>query len=226
MQPLYIIFTFLSSLCCLSSVISLECNNTQYPWPVNDPQLCCNMCLPGQRMNRRSPTSCEIDCQPCIKDQYSDSCSVEMSCTMCNSCNKQNMALKTACNSTHNAVCTCIDGYMCNDQECTQCVLIPPTTKTTVSATITTETISTTSGPYKPDRVADTMWFLVIIALLGAGIALVLVTKIQPFLRWIRSKHGYFLTEKTQSVPQFAEDEEVSKPVQEVCGKCDQPIDV
>lgn len=34
------------------------------------------------------------------------------------------------------------------------------------------------------------MWFLVIIALLGAGIALVLVTKIQPFLRWIRSKHG------------------------------------
>lgn len=48
----------------------------------------------------------------------------------------ENMALKTACNSTHNAVCTCIDGYMCNDQECTQCVLIPPTTKTTVSATI------------------------------------------------------------------------------------------
>lgn len=34
---------------------------------------------------------------------------------------------------------------------------------------------------------------------------------------------GYILTEKPATA---SEDEGVSKPVQEVCGKCDQPIDV
>ncbi|XP_039885985.1 tumor necrosis factor receptor superfamily member 1A [Simochromis diagramma] len=130
--------------------------------------------------------------------------------------------VKTDCNPTHNTVCTCKAGYKCKDQDCKECVLIPATVKPTVppSTTVATPDVSTTRLAPKP--IADTVWFLVIIALLCTGIALVVVTKIKPFLVWIRFTHGYFLAEKPATQP--ACDEEVSKPVQEVCGKCDQPM--
>ncbi|MEQ2266585.1 hypothetical protein XENORESO_011276 [Xenotaenia resolanae] len=72
----------------------------------------------------------------------------------------------------------------------------------------------------------DTQWFLVIIVLLCAGIALVVVTKIKPLLHWIRSNQVYFLDHKPVTVPLRAMDDDVSKPVQEVCGKCDHCIDL
>ncbi|KAI3361142.1 hypothetical protein L3Q82_013338 [Scortum barcoo] len=39
-------------------------------------------------------------------------------------------------------------------------------------------------------------------------------------------KPGYFLAGQPTPTPTCSEDEDVSTPVQEVCGKCDQPIDV
>lgn len=66
---------------------------------------------------------------------------------------------------------------------------------------------------------AGTVWLLMITACLCTGIAFVVVTTVKS----IRSKNGYILTEKPATA---SEDEGVSKPVQEVCGKCDQPIDV
>ncbi|XP_026173352.1 CD27 antigen [Mastacembelus armatus] len=224
MQSLYrIAFTVLGSLSFLSSVLSIQCNQTQYPWPVEKYNLCCNMCPPGKHMARRDENVCKIDCGHCPVDRYTDSYNVEMSCNICKNCNKTNMEYKSQCNRTHNAVCRCKNGYRCKDQPCTQCVPLPATTKPTIlpSTIAATPDIPTSSQPIR-----DTVWFLVIIALLCAGFALVVVTKIKPFLRWIRAKQGYFLTEKPALGPPCSEDEEVSKPVQEVCGKCDQPIDV
>ncbi|KAF0045518.1 hypothetical protein F2P81_002047 [Scophthalmus maximus] len=75
----------------------------------------------------------------------------------------------------------------------------------------------TAIAPSKP--VTGTVWLLMITACLCTGIAFVVVTTVKS----IRSKNGYILTEKPATA---SEDEGVSKPVQEVCGKCDQPIDV
>ncbi|KAK2910100.1 hypothetical protein Q8A73_007815 [Channa argus] len=132
------------------------------------------------------------------------------------------MKLLSRCNTTHNAVCTCTAGYKCKDQPCTQCEAISTPTKPTL--TPSTSILTTTWKP--PKSIIETVWFLVIIALLCAGIALLVVARIKPILRWIRSKHGYFLTQKPAPESQFFEHEEVSKPVQEVCGKCDQLIAV
>ncbi|KAK2844739.1 hypothetical protein Q5P01_011398 [Channa striata] len=221
MQPLYIIFTVLSSLCFFSSVLSIECNETHYQWPVNEPRLCCNKCAPGQHMVRRPENSCGVTCNSCTGNRYTDSYNVYMTCNSCTTCNKPNMKFLSQCNTTHNAVCTCTAGYKCKDQPCTQCEAISAPTEPTL---LLSTTILTTT--WKSESINDTASLLVIIALLCAVIAFAIATNIKPFLCWIRSKHGYFLTQKPAPESQFSEDEDVSKPVQEVCGKCDQPIDV
>ncbi|XP_070768609.1 tumor necrosis factor receptor superfamily member 6-like [Enoplosus armatus] len=217
----YFAFTSLCTLSFLSPVLSIQCNATQYAWPVNPPHsLCCNKCPPGQRMVRRSKSNCDIECEPCEGNRYTDTYNVDLSCNVCENCNKQNMEYESKCDTTHKAVCRCKAGYECRDQPCTQCVpMIISTTTALKPGTLTTLWV-----PPKPVR--DTVWLLVIIAFLCAGSALIVVTKIKPFLRWVRSKHGYLLAEKPAPVPPFSQDDDVSTPVQEVCGKCDQPLDV
>lgn len=68
-------------------------------------------------------------------------------------------------------------------------------------------------------------WLPVIVILLCAVIFLLVLTKLRVFLKWIRSTHGYFLAVKAAPVPPCTDDS-VSKPVQEMCGKCDQPIEL
>ncbi|XP_034409772.1 tumor necrosis factor receptor superfamily member 6 [Cyclopterus lumpus] len=125
------------------------------------------------------------------------------------------MEYRLHCNATHNAVCGCKANYRCKDQSCEQCVPIPSTT--TKSTLPPSTTALTTVGTPQPIR--DEVWFLVIITLLCAGITIAVVTKIKPFMFWIKSKHGYRLAEGSPSVPSGSE--EVSTPVQEVLGKCE-----
>ncbi|XP_040900244.1 tumor necrosis factor receptor superfamily member 3 isoform X3 [Toxotes jaculatrix] len=223
------ILTFRGSQATSCVTFSSTCKETQYAWPMDTATSCCNKCPPGQYMVRRSTTSCETECASCMGDRYIDSYNVEMSCTICKTCIKPNMEYKSQCNATHDAVCGCKAGYRCKDQPCTQCVLISDFTKPWPSLSTTTSTPEDLTTLRTPPRKRDTVWFLVIISLLCTGITLAVVTKIKPLLCWIRSKHGYFLTPKAVPGPPvtpYSEDEEVSKPVQEVCGKCDQPIDV
>ncbi|XP_031600135.1 tumor necrosis factor receptor superfamily member 23 [Oreochromis aureus] len=206
----------------LSSVIPKDCKKTQYKWPHNSYELCCEKCPAGEFVAKRSPTTCYRTCEPCGPGKYTTSYNAAMTCDFCDSCNKPNMEVKTECNATHNTVCTCKAGYKCGDQDCKECVAIPGTIIPTVPPSTTVARPEVTTTQRAPKAIADTAWFLVIIALLCTGIALVVVTKIKPFLVWIRFTHGYFLAEKPATQPQC--DEEVSKPVQEVCGKCDQPM--
>ncbi|XP_053182471.1 tumor necrosis factor receptor superfamily member 6 [Scomber japonicus] len=183
--------------------------------------MCCNSCPPGKHMVRRSRVECEIECQSCTDGRYNDIYNVKLRCNICENCNKSNMEYKTSCSVTRNAVCRCKAGFRCSDQQCTECIPVPTTKPTTAF-----KPFASTPRMAPPSSVKDSMWYLVIITLLLVVIALA-VTKLKPFLRWIRSKEGYLLAEKITARPETTtEDEGVSKPVQEMCGKCDQPIDV
>ncbi|KAK5861779.1 hypothetical protein PBY51_017229 [Eleginops maclovinus] len=219
MQPLCnLALTFLCALSFLSSVFSLQCNDTQYAWPVDQPTLCCNKCQPGQRMRQRSPVTCENKCGPCATNRYTDTYTVMYDCEVCDKCNKPNMEYSSNCTTTHNAVCRCKAGYRCKDVTCKQCV--PTPTTTTKPKPTTVLRYETLTEPW-PRQIRDTAWFLVIIALLCAGLAIVVLAKMKPFLRWIKSKHGYFLAKEPAPVPARFDDEGVSTPIQEVLGKCE-----
>ncbi|KAM3615071.1 uncharacterized protein V6R79_022878 [Siganus canaliculatus] len=218
----YFTFTFLLSLSFFSTVLSIECSKTQYAFPVDNPTSCCNKCLPGEYLVRRS--SCVAECKPCDAERYNDAYNVKQTCEFCDSCNNKNMEYQSRCNATHNAVCRCKAGYQCSGQPCKECVPVPtesPLRPTTAASKLDSlATLLTTRAPHKPLK--DPALYLVIIALLSIGITFLLVVKLKPILRWIRSKHGYFVTKPHAPVATCSEDEEVSKPVQEVCGKCDQ----
>ncbi|XP_069551773.1 CD27 antigen-like [Brachyistius frenatus] len=219
----YLAFSLLCSLS-LFSGLSIQCNKTQYAWPIESPRFCCNMCPPGQYMIHRSAVICDINCGLCRDDHYIHTYNLDMGCKRCEKCNKPNMERKFNCSSTHDTVCKCKPGYRCEDHTCTVCVVVKPASKSTFPPSTTASTLTTLWVPHKP--ITDTVGFLVITALLCAGIALLVVTRIKPFLRWIRSNQCYFSAEKSAPPSLYAEDEDVSKPVQEVCGKCDQPIEV
>ncbi|XP_032374695.1 tumor necrosis factor receptor superfamily member 26 isoform X2 [Etheostoma spectabile] len=225
-------FTLLVSLSFLSAVLSISCNERQYDWPMEQPYLCCDKCPPGKHMVRRSYTTCEIECQSCTRDLFNEKYNVQFTCDFCENCDKPNMEYSSHCNATHNAVCRCKAGYRCKEQSCKQCEPIPdPTEKCKADykckdqsckqCVPTVPILPFTTKPTLPASTTDTVWFLVIIALLCAGIALVVVTKIKPFLHWIKAKHSYLLAKEAVLVLPVSEDEEVSKPVQEVRGKCD-----
>ncbi|XP_008290915.1 CD27 antigen [Stegastes partitus] len=228
----FFILSWLASVS-LGSGLPPNCTDVQYPWPVDGPNMCCDKCPPGHIMQGSSSrTSCERECVPCQGDRFMESYNMEFNCNVCGNCDRPNMEVKQNCSSTHNTVCTCRAGYRCRDDSCSMCVLIPTTTPTTTPTAKATEAPPTaapepgdpTTLPAPRAPLRDTVWFLVITALLCAGIALAVAARIKPFLRWIRSRYGYFLAEKPAA--QSSEDEDVSKPVQEVCGKCEQLIDV
>ncbi|XP_068613996.1 CD27 antigen-like [Brachionichthys hirsutus] len=199
MQPLhYFAFTLLCSLSFLSSVLSIQCKETQYPWPAPKPEFCCDMCRPGKYLASRSRFTCEKVCEDCKGKRYRDAYNVELTCKFCENCDRPNMDYKSDCNASRNAECRCKAGYECKEHPCKQCVPIP-----------TTKPPPSTAG-------TDTVWSLVIIGLLSAGMAVILVTKIKPFLHWIRLKHDSLLADSGAiPVAPCSKDEDVSKPVQE-----------
>ncbi|RVE62781.1 hypothetical protein OJAV_G00161160 [Oryzias javanicus] len=252
----YYVFYLFCGLHVLPSGASVQCNDKQYAWPLNDPTLCCNKCEPGYKMKvSRTGQTCNNKCIPCEEERFSDSYNVEMSCKVCETCDKPNMGYKSVCNSTHDAVCKCNPGYTCKDQACTQCVreappkkpTSPPSTtgyrcqdKACTLCVLTTHTIKPPSPPSTtvskaadptppkeaPKQVGDTVFLLVIISLLCIGIALLALAKMKQFLQWIRSHKVYNVTDNPAEKPLRTEDEDMPKPVQEVCGKCDQCIDI
>ncbi|KAF6735186.1 Tumor necrosis factor receptor superfamily member 5 [Oryzias melastigma] len=270
-------FFLLCGLHVLPSGASVQCNDKQYAWPLDNPSLCCNKCEPGYKMKGpRIGKTCNNECIPCEGERFSDSYNVEMSCKVCETCDKPNMGYKSKCNPTHGAVCKCNPGYTCKDQACTQCVREAPPKKPTSPPSTTaimsykpkcnsshgtmckcnpgyrcqdkvctlcvlathdkkppsppSTPVSKTAGPTPPEKapkqVGDTVFPLVIISLLCIGIALLAVAKMKPFLQWIRSHTVYIVTDNPAEKPLRTEDEDMPKPVQEVCGKCDQCIDI
>ncbi|KAM9852355.1 uncharacterized protein ACBR49_005443 [Aulostomus maculatus] len=228
MQTLFCIA--LISLCSLSysSVLSKQCSERQYAWPVLSPRHCCEKCPPGKYMLWRATGNCDRKCEPCPAGSYIDSDNVEMQCEFCVNCNKGNMDYDLKCTPVRNAVCKCKDGYKCKDRECTMCLSVPTAINSTLPPSSLTDpqpgTATTTSRATKPH--IDMTGYLVIVALLCLGITLIVLTKKKPVACWIRSNQRYFVADKPAAVGACTESEGMSKPVQEMCGKCDQPIGV
>ncbi|XP_059195095.1 tumor necrosis factor receptor superfamily member 11A [Centropristis striata] len=223
MQPLCdFALVFLCSLSLLSPVLSLHCNDTQYAWPLDQPRLCCNKCPPGKHLVSRDDNNCKIVCKPCTGERYLEKWNLEMYCEICEICNSENGEYKSTCTPTKNAVCKCKAGYECTDQSCKQCVPMKTTTTPLTPSNTALKPSVTHWQPSQPIR--ETVWFLVITALLCAGLAAIVVTKIKPFLRWLETKQGCFLTKEPNLAPvaTCSDDEEgISTPVQEVREKCD-----
>ncbi|XP_060905317.1 tumor necrosis factor receptor superfamily member 11B [Labrus mixtus] len=179
-------FTFMCSLSFLSAVLSIQCNSSQYAWPRTTHLFCCNRCPPGKSMEQRSSNLCEIKCKPCLKNQYSDTWNLDLSCPFCTVCKEANIEYKSQCNSTHDAVCRCKAGYRCKDQPCTKCEQIPTTTIANTLHPPSTTTATTTIYP----STKDSTWFLVTVALLCGFFAIIVVAKIYSFQRWIRNRLG------------------------------------
>ncbi|XP_078143163.1 uncharacterized protein LOC139919550 [Centroberyx gerrardi] len=235
MQPLcYISLIFIFH----PSVHSRQCDkNKQYSRP-ND--LCCDKCPPGSFMKERSEFNCYIKCLPCKGERFTSTYNVQQNCIFCNDCKASHQELKSACNTTHNAECRCEPGYRCTGPLCLGCERTSSTThlSTTVTKPGTTNTLGTakpgttnTLGTAKPATAKPTpskapaennKWFLVAVGVVCGVTVIAVATKLRPSLRWIRSEHGCFAPEKTP--PTGTEEEKVSMPVQEMCGKCDQPI--
>ncbi|XP_030015179.1 tumor necrosis factor receptor superfamily member 4 [Sphaeramia orbicularis] len=185
----------------------IDCNkpnlNMEYETPCSSTQNAVCRCKAGYTYKDISRTSCT----PITSQQPTSSTT-------------ETVEYKPSCNNTHNAACRCKAGD-CPPVATTNRPILRPSTSAIQPQTTSTK-------PAKP--IKDTVWFLVIVFLLCAGIIMIIATKISPVLHWIRSKHGYCLANKpipvAVQVPLCTEEDEVSKPVQEMCGKCDQPIDV
>ncbi|XP_076010765.1 uncharacterized protein LOC143003890 isoform X2 [Genypterus blacodes] len=220
-----------------SPPLSHECSETQYLWPIDVNKLCCKKCPPGEFIRSRDPHTCTNLCEKCRPGWFTDSYNAALKCTRCKICdNRENLVLQLECNVTHDTVCRCQPGYRCTGQPCDVCQLIPTPTPTPTQTTPTPRhrpntstaaskpvTLSTLGIPTEPSR-ENNSWLVVIIVVLCATVLLMVVLKVRPLLDWIRSKHGCFFREKI-AIPATEEDS-VSKPIQEVCRKCDQPIDV
>lgn len=48
----------------------------------------CSVFAPGYRYIRRSETSCDIECEPCDENRYTDIYNLEGNCNVCDVCKK------------------------------------------------------------------------------------------------------------------------------------------
>lgn len=114
----YFIFFLLCGFSVLSYTASLQCNEEQYAWPLDKPKHCCDKCPPGttslfspnwvsfwcrqefnhqillcalgHKMKRsRNQRTCGIECIQCEGERFSDNYNVDLSCKVCEVCNKR-----------------------------------------------------------------------------------------------------------------------------------------
>ncbi|XP_071372241.1 tumor necrosis factor receptor superfamily member 4-like isoform X2 [Centroberyx affinis] len=246
MQPLcYISLIFIFH----PSVHSRQCDTNKQYSRQNE---CCNKCPPGSHMEARSESDCNIVCLLCHSGRYTSTYNLEHSCFFCNLCAASHQQLESPCNTTHDTVCRCEPGYRCTGPMCLGCERTPSIShlSSTVTKPATTNTLGTakpgttnTLGTAKPGttntlrtakpgtakptpskeiNAENNKWFLVVVGVVCVVTVIAVATRLRPSLRWIRSEHGCFAPEKTP--PTGTEEEKVSMPVQEMCGKCDQPI--
>ncbi|XP_051577133.1 tumor necrosis factor receptor superfamily member 6-like [Myxocyprinus asiaticus] len=210
--------TFLSILLLSSHnlplIESLNCDNrTQY---IHKDQ-CCQKCKPGQYMKMRcQPGSFDTQCGSCSNGYFTAGFNNDfMKCSECTKCSKEYMKYETNCTLTHDAVCTCHEGYRCSDSTCQTCVKVQ-TTATTM-----------TNRPPPPTTLPENgMWISVslcfaCVCLCALFTCFLLISRhARPCERIMPTSTCFSSSKKNDSgSSQCTEEEEVPMPVQEVCGK-------
>ncbi|XP_033496349.1 tumor necrosis factor receptor superfamily member 5 isoform X1 [Epinephelus lanceolatus] len=103
---------------------NLNCSKDEYPNEADG--LCCDRCAAGQYMKERcGSTRPRTVCAKCGNGGYTDTENYLSKCHQCKTCShKNNQRNLTECTDKANAVCECVDGFYCSDDECDHCLLL------------------------------------------------------------------------------------------------------
>ncbi|XP_066547463.1 tumor necrosis factor receptor superfamily member 14-like [Amia ocellicauda] len=85
---------------------------------------CCPMCPPGNRVNRHCTDFSSTSCIPCVHETFTDQPNGLDKCRPCSVCDA-GLGLETLrrCTSSSDALCTCVNGYYCEEPNKEGCKL-------------------------------------------------------------------------------------------------------
>ncbi|XP_039593873.1 tumor necrosis factor receptor superfamily member 11B-like [Polypterus senegalus] len=78
----------------------------------------CDQCPPGTFVKQHCNATSKTLCSPCPEQHYSEHWHWDEQCQYCTAMCKERQNIQQKCNSTHNLVCRCIDGYYLNLEFC------------------------------------------------------------------------------------------------------------
>ncbi|XP_058487929.1 tumor necrosis factor receptor superfamily member 1B isoform X1 [Solea solea] len=108
-----------------------KCLNPTREYRVDDSNLCCKKCPPGQRLIQECSQNTDSVCEPCEQDQYMESWNYAQNCFSCVKCKtKKGLLYGKVCSSTTRSSCICQSGMYCDmgfdDPYCTACQKYSP----------------------------------------------------------------------------------------------------
>ncbi|XP_007905717.2 tumor necrosis factor receptor superfamily member 11B [Callorhinchus milii] len=99
-----------------------ECQQTVPTYQHRDQEtgqmLTCSRCPPGKHMVKHCTGQDDTLCAPCLENHYTQFWNYVKKCLYCNTFCSENQYTKQECNSTHNRVCECRDGYFLEFEFC------------------------------------------------------------------------------------------------------------
>ncbi|KAJ8401272.1 hypothetical protein AAFF_G00385030 [Aldrovandia affinis] len=79
--------------------------------------LWCDLCPPGQFVEKDCTPEKKTACQPCPPDTYSELLDSRTSCKKCTTCQK----VLSKCTPSRDTNCSCNDGFLCTSTKCNEC---------------------------------------------------------------------------------------------------------
>ncbi|KAJ8258862.1 hypothetical protein COCON_G00178740 [Conger conger] len=114
MTSLRLTLTLTCLLLAQTECLGANCPNDQY---LNG-RLCCDLCPPGNSIERHCSESHATVCVPCSPGRYSE---VADNLDKCRECRKCEQVTLSECSNTQNSNCSCHKGFLCISPECDVC---------------------------------------------------------------------------------------------------------
>ncbi|XP_033481947.1 tumor necrosis factor receptor superfamily member 1B [Epinephelus lanceolatus] len=106
-----------------------NCLDPNKEYRLDDTNLCCKKCPPGQRLIQECTESTETECEPCATGLYMENWNFAQNCRSCPKCKRQKgLQEAQSCSSTTRSRCVCLPGMYCEigDEHCTACTKYKP----------------------------------------------------------------------------------------------------
>ncbi|KAL4658510.1 tumor necrosis factor receptor superfamily member 18 [Arapaima gigas] len=111
----------LIQLCLLLSCVQYIHPCDQTKMFISKSRLCCELCEPGYFAESECSALKKTVCSPCPSNTFS-AVPDHMPCKTCTICTQ---VTSRPCNSTADAICSCLAGFVCTNKECSQCQVEP-----------------------------------------------------------------------------------------------------
>ncbi|XP_072535073.1 tumor necrosis factor receptor superfamily member 11B-like [Salminus brasiliensis] len=98
----------------------------QHRDPITNEMLLCDQCPPGTAVESHCTPSEPTVCTLCPEKRFAEQWHWGDSCQHCTSVCKERQLVQRECNSTHDRICQCIDGYHLVVEFCVQHTACPP----------------------------------------------------------------------------------------------------